>query len=67
VAVRQAWPDETLHNAKAKRVRFVLVNVTGCFSRDRRKITLRLSASIEWIKRLLKLFARFPLATHPTG
>ena len=67
VAVRQAWPDETLHNAKAKRVRFVLINVTGRFSRDRRKITLRLSASVEWIKRFVKLFARFPLATQPTG
>ncbi len=67
VAVRQAWPDETLHNAKAKRVRFVLIHVTGRFSRDRRKITLRLSASVEWIKRLVKLFARFPLATQPTG
>jgi hypothetical protein len=67
VAVRQAWPDETLHTAKAKRVRFVMVNVTGRFSRDRRKITLKLSASLEWIKRFLKLFARFPLATQPTG
>ena len=67
VAVRQAWPDETLHNAKAKRVRFILVNVTGRFSRDRRKITLHLSATVEWIKRLVKLFARFPLATQPTG
>jgi hypothetical protein len=67
VAVRQAWPDETLRNAKAKRMRFALINVTGRFSRDRRKITLKLSASVEWIKRLLKLFARFPLATQPTG
>ena len=67
VAVRQAWPDETLHNAKAKRVRFVLINVTGRFSRDRRKITLHLSATVEWIKRLARLFARFPLATQPTG
>jgi hypothetical protein len=67
VVVRCAWPDETLHTAKAKRVRFVLINVTGRFSRDRRKITLHLSASIEWIKRFLKLFARFPLATQPTG
>ena len=67
VAVRQAWPDETLHNAKAKRVRFVLINVTGRFSRDRRKITLHLSAPVEWIKRFVKLFARFPLPTQPTG
>ena len=67
VAVKHAWPDETLHNAKAKRVRFVIVNVAGRFSRDRRKITLRLAATVEWIKRLVKLFARFPLATQPTG
>jgi len=67
IAVKQAWPDETLHNAKAKRVRFVLLNVTGRFSRDRRKITLRLAAPVEWIKKFVKLFARFPLATQPTG
>jgi len=67
VAVKHAWPDETLHNAKAKRVRFVLINVTGRFSRDRRKITLHIAATLEWIKRFIKLFARFPLATQPTG
>ena len=67
VAVRHAWPDETLQNAKAKRVRFVLVNVTGRFSRDRRKITLHLCAGVQWIKWFIKLFARFPLATQPTG
>jgi len=67
VAVKQAWPDESLHNAKAKRVRFVLINVTGRFSRDRRKITLHLSATAEWIKRFMKLFAHFPLLTQPTG
>jgi hypothetical protein len=67
VVVKHAWPDETLHNAKAKRVRFVLIDVTGRFSRDRRKITLHLSAPTEWIKRFVKLFMRFPLATQPTG
>jgi len=67
VAVKYAWPDETLRNAKAKRVRFVLINVTGRFSRDRRKITLHISAAVAWIKMLLKLFARFPLPTQPTG
>jgi hypothetical protein len=67
VAVKHAWPDETLHNAKAKRVRFVLLNVTGRFSRDRRKITLHLSATVQWIKWFVKLFARFPLATQPTA
>ena len=67
VAVKHAWPDETLHNAKAKRVRFVLINVTGRFSRDRRKITLHLSGTVQWIKWLIKLFARFPLPTQPTG
>jgi hypothetical protein len=67
VAVKRAWPDETLHNAKAKRVRFVLINVTGRFSRDRRKITLHLSGTVQWIKWLIKLFAWFPLPTQPTG
>jgi hypothetical protein len=67
VAIKQAWPDESLHTAKAKRVRFVLVNVTGRFSRDRRKISLHLASSIQWIKGLLRLFARFPLTTQPTG
>jgi hypothetical protein len=67
VSVRQAWPDETLHNAKAKRVRFVLVNVTGRVSRDRRKITLHLSAPADWIERLIELFERFPLVTQSTG
>ena len=67
VAVRQAWPDGTLHHAKAKRVRFVPVTVTGRFSHDRRKITLHLSATGEWIKWFMKLFARFPLPTQPTG
>jgi hypothetical protein len=67
VAVKHAWPDETLHNAKAKRVRFVLVNVAGRFSRDRRKISLHLAAPVEWIKWFVKLFARFPLVTQPTG
>jgi hypothetical protein len=67
VSVKQAWPDESLHNAKAKRVRYVLLHVTGRFSRDRRKITLHLAETVEWIKRFVKLFARFPLATQPTG
>jgi hypothetical protein len=67
VAVKHAWPDETLHNAKAKRVRFVLINVTGRFARDRRKITLHLSGTVQWIKWLIRLFARFPLPTQPTG
>jgi hypothetical protein len=66
-AVRQACPDETLKNAKAKRLRFSLFNVTGRFSRDRRKISLRLAASVDWIKRFLRLFDLFPLPTQPTG
>ena len=66
-ALRHGWTDETLRNAKAKRLRFAIINVTGRFSRDRRKITLRLAAPLEWIKRLVKLFARFPLPTQPTG
>ena len=65
-ALRYGWPDETLRNAKAKRLRFAIINVTGRFSRNRRKITLRLAAPLDWIKRLVKLFARFPLPTQPT-
>jgi hypothetical protein len=67
VAVRRTWSDPSLHNAKAKRVRFMIVNVTGRFSRDARKITLHLSASVEWIQKLIELFDRFPLATIPAG
>jgi|GEM_PF-3865819 len=63
VAVRETWPDEQMHTANAKRVRFVIVNVSGRFSRDRRKITLHLSASEEWIQAVLTLFDRFPLRT----
>lgn len=66
-AVRRACPDETLKNAKAKRLRFALFNVTGRFSRDRRKITLRLAAPAAWLKRFIALFALFPLPTQPTG
>jgi hypothetical protein len=67
VALRHAWPDESLKNAQTKRLRFAIFNITGRFSRDRRKITLRLAAPVEWIKRLKTLFSRFPLATHATG
>jgi hypothetical protein len=67
VAVRQASPDVTLHNAKAKRVRFILIDVTGRLSRDRRKISLHLSASAQWILSFIELFARFPLRTQSTG
>lgn len=66
-AVRTAWPEESMHTAKAKRIRFVIVNVTGRFSRDRRKITLHLSATIEWIQHLQTLFDKFPLRTQATG
>lgn len=66
-AVRTAWPEETMHTAKAKRIRFVIVNVTGRFSRDRRKITLHLSATAEWIQHLQTLFDTFPLRTQATG
>jgi hypothetical protein len=51
----------------AQRLRFSLFNVTGRFSRDRRKISLRLAASVDWIKRFLRLFDLFPLPTQPTG
>lgn len=66
-ALRRGWPDEKLKTAKAKRLRFEVLNVTGRFSRDRRKITLHLAAPVEWIKALLKLFLRFPLITRSTG
>jgi len=67
VALRTSWSDETLHHAKAKRVRFVLFNMTGRFSRDRRKITLHIAAPDDWIKRFIDLFDAFPLLTQPTG
>jgi hypothetical protein len=66
-ALRRFWPDETLRSAKAKRLRFEVFNVTGRFSRDSRKITLRLAAPIEWLRRLLKFFAIFKLITRATG
>jgi hypothetical protein len=66
-AVRLLSPDPSLRTAKAKRLRFELFEVTGRFSRDRRKITLHLSASVAWIERLLRFFELFPLRTQPTG
>jgi hypothetical protein len=66
-ALRRFWPDETLRNAKAKRLRFEIFNVTGRFTRDSRKITLRIAASVEWIKRLLNFFGLFKLVTRATG
>ena len=66
-ALRRFWPDETLRNAKAKRLRFEIFNVTGRFTRDSRKITLRIAASVEWIERLLNFFGIFKLVTRATG
>ena len=66
-ALRRFWPDESLRTAKAKRLRFEIFNVTGRFTRDSRKITLRIAASVEWIKRLLDFFSRFKLVTRATG
>jgi hypothetical protein len=66
-AVRSAWPEETMHTAKAKRIRFVIVNVTGRFSRDSRKISLHLSATVKWIQHLQTVFDKFPLRTQATG
>ncbi len=66
-AVRHAWPDEALHNAQIKRLRFEIFGVTGRFVRDRRKISLRLAASVEWIRKFQKLFDQFPLAYRATG
>lgn len=67
VAIRTACPDESLRQAKAKRIRYTLINVTGRFSRDRRKITLHIAASEEWIARFIALFNSFPLLTQATG
>lgn len=64
--VRAVCPDKELHTAKAKRIRRRLVNISGRFSRDRRKLTLNLNASRAWIKQILILFERFPLRTQPT-
>lgn len=66
-ALRRFWPDETLRNAEAKRLRFEIFNVTGRFTRDSRKITLRIAASVEWIKQLLQFFGIFKLVTRATG
>jgi hypothetical protein len=65
-SVRAACPDEELRTAKSKRIRRRLVNVSGRFSRDRRKITLNLNAARAWIRQLLKLFDFFPLRTQAT-
>jgi hypothetical protein len=35
MALRDGWPDESLKNAKAKRLRFAVFDVTGRSSRDR--------------------------------
>lgn len=67
VVLRCAWPDETLKKAKAKKLRFSIINVTGRFSRDRRKISLHLAATGQWIACFIKLFAHFPLPTRATG
>lgn len=66
-ALRREWPEEELRGAKAKRLRFMIFNVTGRVVRDRRKISLRFAASACWIKKLMKLFESFALLTQPTG
>lgn len=65
--MRRAWPDEEIRHAKAKRLRFKIFHVTGRVVRDRRKIRLRMVATVAWIQNLMKLFDRFPLLTQPTG
>lgn len=66
-ALRQAWPDESVKNARPKRLRFVIFRVAGRFVRDRRKISLRFAAPKQWIHNLIRLFDAFPLATRSTG
>lgn len=66
-ALRANWPEERLHTAHMKRLRFEVFHVMGRIVRDRRKIRLRLSASREWIKQFTQLFDAFPLLTRPTG
>lgn len=66
-ALRQAWPEEELQQAKLKRLRFKIFNVSGRVVRDRRKIRLRLAASEKWIGHLQRLFVLFPLVDRPTG
>ena len=66
-AIRRRWPDDALRNAKLKRVRFQVFSVTGRVIRDRRKISLRLSAAPAWIARFVALFNAFPLVTRATG
>jgi hypothetical protein len=67
LALRAKWPDESLRTAHMKRLRFSIFNVTGRVVRDRRRISLRLAASREWIQQLVQLFEAFPLATQSTG
>jgi hypothetical protein len=66
-ALRHNWPEEELRTAKLKRLRFAIFSHTGRVVRDRRKISLRLAAAKEWIRRLLTLFESFPLVTRSTG
>lgn len=67
LALRSQWPDEELRTAHMKRLRFRIFHVTGRVARDRRKFSLRLCASREWIRKLQILFDAFPLVTHATG
>lgn len=67
LALRANWPDEELHTAHMKRLRFRIFHVTGRVVRDRRKFSLRVSASREWIQKLQALFDAFPLVTQATG
>jgi hypothetical protein len=66
-AIRRCWPQEELRTAKLKKLRFALFSVTGRVVRDRRKISLRLCASQQWIDQFIQLFDRFPLTTRSTG
>ena len=66
-ALRRAWPDESVRNARPKRLRFLILRVAGRFVRDRRKISLRFCAPKQWIRDFKALFEAFPLTTRATG
>jgi len=65
LSTQEGLPAFSLHNAKAKHIRIVLVNAAGYSSRNRRKIMLNLTAAAKWNKSP-KLLARFPLAAQST-
>ena len=66
-AIRATVADSDLRTARIKRLRFNLFSVGGRIVRDRRKIRLRLAASLHTVNLIAKLFESFPLRTVSTG